>query len=355
MKKIITILGARPQFIKASAISREIKTHPEVQEIIIHTGQHFSDNMSDIFFKELDLPKPKYNLGINNCSHGEMTGRMIIEIEKILIEERPDFVIVYGDTNSTLAGAIATKKLNIKLVHIEAGLRSFNMQMPEETNRILTDRISDYLFCPTQNAYNNLCIEGYNKFNCKVLNYGDVMYDSMLYYSDFAKKPDIEIPDNYVLATIHRQDNTDIKTNLLSICLALNEIKNQTNIILPIHPRTRKKLPFICNELLKGITVIEPVGYLEMLYLTKNCNLVITDSGGLQKEAYFNKKPCIVLRNETEWIELIENKVAFLCGTDRDKILSTYNDINKTDFNFSKNIFGFGSASKTIIWQLMND
>lgn len=238
--KILTILGARPQFIKAGSVSREIAKHKEIQEVIVHTGQHYDNNMSDIFFDEMKIPKPDYNLNINGLSHGAMTGLMLERIEEILIEEKPDWVLVYGDTNSTLAGALAASKLHIKIAHIEAGLRSFNMKMPEEINRILTDRVSSILFCPTEAAIENLSNEGYENLECKIVKSGDVMQDGALFYKSLSKKPNIGIFENYILSTIHRAENTDDIVRLSSIIEALNELNRKKQVILPLHPRTKK-------------------------------------------------------------------------------------------------------------------
>lgn len=353
--KILTVIGTRPQFVKASVISREIRKHPDINNIIIHTGQHFDENMSDVFFSQLELPKPDYNLNINNCNHGEMTGRMIIEIEKIVIKEKPDLVIVYGDCNSTFAGAMVARKLNIKLAHIEAGIRSFNNTMPEEINRILTDRISDYLFCPTTIAVNNLIAEGFDEFNCNIYNLGDVMYDCMLYCSEIANKPNFDIPDKYILATVHRAENTDNPENLLQIFKAFEEISKDTKIIIPLHPRTKDKILKFGINLIKNIITCDPLGYLEMAYLLKNCSLVMTDSGGLQKEAYFNKKPCITLRNETECMELIENEVNILVGSDKDAICLAYIQYITKNYNFDKKLYGEGNAGKLIVEKLIEN
>jgi len=354
--KILTILGARPQFIKAGPISREIKSlqreGQNIHEIIVHTGQHYDKNMSDIFFEELRLPLPDYHLGIGGKSHGAMTGEMIIRLEEVMQHEKPAIVLVYGDTNSTLAGAIAASKLNIPIAHIEAGLRSFNMKMPEEINRILTDRISRWLFCPTDIAVQNLQREGFENFNCKIFNVGDVMYDAALFYKKYAKKPKlIDIKKDFILVTIHRAENTDNKTNLINIIDALEEIANEKPVILPLHPRTKKIIQQL-NIKFKYVKVVEPVSYLEMIWLLDNCNLVITDSGGLQKEAYFFKKPCITLREETEWTELIKTGANVLAGANKEKIINMLNFITK--INFSP-LFGDGKASQKILKLLLSE
>jgi len=348
--KIVTILGARPQFIKAGSVSREIAKHEKIQEIIVHTGQHYDANMSDIFFDEMKIPKPDYYLDINGLGHGAMTGQMLEKIEEVIIKENPDWVMVYGDTNSTLAGALAASKLHIKVAHIEAGLRSFNMKMPEEINRILTDRVSDILFCPTQTAIDNLNNEGFDNFDCKIVNSGDVMQDGALFYKSLAKKPDFCIDDNYMLSTIHRAENTDDIIRLTSIIQALNKINEDKQVIVPLHPRTRKIIKE--RNISVEFTVIEPVGYLEMVWLIGNCDLVMTDSGGLQKEAFFFKKPCITLRDETEWVELIENGFNVLVGANKEKILDMYKNFVFSD-DFNVDLYGSGRASYCIVQELL--
>lgn len=344
--KILTILGARPQFIKAGSVSREIAKYKKIQEVIVHTGQHYDANMSDIFFEEMQIPKPDYFLGIGGKSHGAMTGQMIEKIEEVALKENPDWIMVYGDTNSTLAGAIVASKLHIKLAHIEAGLRSFNMRMPEEVNRILTDRVSQVLFCPTDTAIENLKNEGYNNLDCKIIKSGDVMQDGALFYKGLAVKPSFQIEDNYVLSTIHRAENTDDVSRLNAIIEALNEINKVQQVILPLHPRTKKIIKE--NSINVDFTIIEPVGYLEMVWLIDNSSMILTDSGGLQKEAFFFSKPCITLRDETEWVELIENKFNVLAGADKRKILGLYKDF---DFNreYNLDLYGGGTASQSII------
>ena len=392
MIKILTILGARPQFIKAGSISREIAKYKEIEEIIVHTGQHYDANMSDIFFDEMQIPKPNYFLGIGGKSHGAMTGQMIEKIEEVALKENPDWIMVYGDTNSTLAGAIVASKLHIKLAHIEAGLRSFNMKMPEEVNRILTDRVSNILFCPTDTAIQNLKNEGYENLDCKIVKSGDVMQDGAMFYRHLAKMPKevaslwslVSSEDskkqnlqtinqkpktkNYILCTIHRAENTDDETRLRSIFEALNEIAKEKQIILPLHPRTKKLLENLQTKnqklLTKNLTIIDPVGYLEMVWLIDNCDLVMTDSGGLQKEAYFFEKQCITLRDETEWVELVECGANRLVGADKEKIVSSYqllvssenskNDELKTkNQKLQTNLYGGGKASENIIKELL--
>ena len=349
--KILTILGARPQFIKAGTVSREIAKYSEIEEIIVHTGQHYDSNMSDIFFDEMKIPKPNYFLGIGGKTHGAMTGQMIEKIEEVALTENPDLIMVYGDTNSTLAGAIVASKLHIKLAHIEAGLRSFNMQMPEEVNRILTDRISNILFCPTDTAVENLKKEGFDNFECTIIKSGDVMLDGAIFYKDLAKKPNYNISNDYILCTVHRAENTDNKDRLAEIFKALNTIAKDRQIILPLHPRTKKVLKDL-NIDISNLMIIEPVGYLEMVWLIANSCLVITDSGGLQKEAYFFNKFCITLRDETEWIELVDNKINILVGTNREKIIEA---VERSQFIEQEglNLYGSGNASEIIINNLL--
>lgn len=353
--KLLTVIGARPQFVKAAALSREIANHKNIEEVIIHTGQHFDENMSKIFFEQMEIPTPKYNLAINSLSHGAMTGRMMEEIEKIILIENPDFLVVYGDTNSTLAGALAAKKLHIKVVHIEAGLRSFNNLMPEEINRILTDRISDYLFCPTQHAVVNLKNEGFDNFKAKIINCGDIMLDAALFYAKTSAQLSTIIkkikPTNFALCTLHRAENTDSKENLIQIVEALNEINKTLPIVLPLHPRTKEKIKNFGLNL--NVTIVEPVGYFDMIELLKNCKLVITDSGGLQKEAYFFSKHCLTLRNETEWVELVENKVNLLVGTTKTAILNGFETLTNSSVSFPANLYGKGNAANIICKELI--
>jgi len=351
--KILTILGARPQFIKAGSVSREIAKHKEIEEIIVHTGQHYDTNMSDIFFDEMQIPKPNYFLGIGGKSHGAMTGQMIEKIEEVALIEKPDWIMVYGDTNSTLAGAIVASKLDIKLAHIEAGLRSFNMKMPEEVNRILTDRVSNILFCPTDMAIENLKNEGYESLDCKIVKTGDVMQDGAIFYKNLAVKPNVEIKKDFILCTIHRAENTDDEIRLKGIFEALKEIAKEKQVILPLHPRTKKILENLKLDI-NSLTIIEPVGYLEMIWLIDNCDFVMTDSGGLQKEAYFFEKQCITLRDETEWVELVECGANTLVGADKEKILEAYK--NNSEFNKENSkldLYGGGKASENIINELL--
>jgi UDP-GlcNAc3NAcA epimerase len=354
--KILTILGARPQFIKAAAFSRSLKKFSTVTEVIVHTGQHFDSQMSDIFFEEMTIPEPNYFLDINGISHGAMTGRMLEKIEDVILKEKPDWVLVFGDTNSTLAGALAASKLHVKVAHIEAGLRSFNMDMPEEINRIVTDRLSSLLFCPTGNAILNLEKEGFKNFNCSIVRTGDIMLDAALYYKDhaashaklFSQPPS----EKFILATIHRQENTDDKARLSSILEALNEISKSCKVILPLHPRTRKKISEF--GLVSNVTITDPLGYFDMLQLLNSCHLVMTDSGGLQKEAYFFKKPCITLRDQTEWIELVEANVNVLVGADNSKIINTFANHKYNLNGFEAGLYGNGNASEKIIEAMLN-
>jgi UDP-GlcNAc3NAcA epimerase len=311
--KVVTVLGARPQFIKASVVSHRFALADGVFEVVVHTGQHFDSNMSDVFFEELGMSPPAYHLNIHGGAHGEMTGRMLIEIEKVLIKERPDVVLVYGDTNSTLAGALAAVKLHIPVAHVEAGLRSFNMAMPEEVNRILTDRISKWLFTPTERAVAHLQQEGVT--DSAIIPVGDVMYDVALHHgarvgSEGGILGILNVaPRDYILATVHRAENTDSSFRLTAIFQAFCELSRTTNVIWPIHPRTRAildKSGVLCDAP-DGLKIIEPVGYLDMVQLEKHASVIATDSGGVQKEAFFYGVPCVTLRDETEWVELVES------------------------------------------------
>lgn len=359
MIKILTVLGARPQFIKAAAVSREISKYKEIEEIIVHTGQHYEHKMSDIFFDEMQIPKPKYHLDINSLSHGAMTGRMMEGLEKIIIDEKPDYVMVYGDTNSTLAGALTAKKLHIKVIHVESGLRSFNMRMPEEINRILTDRISDILFCPTEAAVLNLDREGFKNFESKIFKNGDVMQDAAMFYSKLAEEKSeilniLELKkDNFVLCTIHRQENTDNIDNLKNISLGLDKINNEIQVIVPLHPRTKKVMEK--NNIIPNFKIIDPLGYFDMIQLIRNCSLVMTDSGGLQKEAFFFEKNCVTLREQTEWIELIENGFNVLAKADVDDIYNKYKIMRNEKSEFNIDLYGNGNASKFIIEKILQN
>ena len=353
MYKIVTVVGARPQFVKAAALSREILNHSDLEEIIVHTGQHFDGKMSDVFFEEMDIPKPKYNLQINSLGHGAMTGRMLESIENVLLEEKPNMLLVYGDTNSTIAGALAAKKLHIPVGHVEAGLRSFNIKMPEEVNRILTDRISDILFCPTDTAIKNLEKEGYGNLDNLVVRSGDVMQDAAVFYAKTSTEKSTIISDQdlsntkFCLGTIHRAGNTDNAERLRSIFGALDEISKEFKVILPLHPRTKKILADL--EIKTDVILIDPVGYFDMIELLKNCEFVMTDSGGLQKEAFFFGKKCITMRDETEWVELVTGGYNTIVGADSQRIIEAYQKLNDTVLDFSVDLYGNGNASKNIV------
>ena len=350
MKKIITIVGARPQFVKAAVVSREIRRQETIEEVIVHTGQHFDHNMSDIFFEQMQIPKPHYNLNIHGLNHGAMTGQMLQGIEEIILKEQPEYVLVYGDTNSTLAGALAAKKLKVKVAHVEAGLRSFNMDMPEEINRILTDRISDIVFCPTDHAIANLQKEGFANFNCKIVRTGDVMFDAAMFYKQWAVSPQTKLPSRYALLTLHRAENTDNKAILTEILSAVNEIAKKLPIVFPLHPRTRKIIADLEISLSSNVIITEPLSYFEILYVLENCEKVMTDSGGLQKEAFFFKKPCYTLRQETEWMELVEEGCNFICGHEKAKIVDAV--LSTISPNFEKMLYGDGNAGRVIVKEL---
>ena len=352
--KILTIVGARPQFVKAATISRQVANDPEVEEVLVHTGQHFDANMSEVFFTEMEIPKPKYNLDINALGHGAMTGRMLEGIEKLILEEKPDVVLVYGDTNSTLAGALAARKLHVKVGHVEAGLRSFNMAMPEEVNRILTDRISDFLFCPTDTAVANLQREGYDLLDAEVIRTGDVMYDAALFYAQRSAELSTvlkEIPyDDFALCTLHRAENTDDPERLSGFVKSLNAIHKQMPIVCPLHPRTRKKLMEHGLEL--DVHLIGPVGYFDMVELLKKCRMVFTDSGGLQKEAFFFKKPCTTMRDQTEWVELVDNGYNRLSTPNEAQMMSAFAEMMCKPPDFTHDLYGDGNAAAAILIHL---
>jgi UDP-GlcNAc3NAcA epimerase len=351
--KILTILGARPQFIKAAVVSRAFKQYrKDVREVLVHTGQHYDANMSDVFFDELDIPHPDYNLGIGGGTHGQNTGRMIEKVEEILLKEKPDWVLVYGDTDSTLAGALAAAKLHIPVAHVEAGLRSFNRRMPEEINRVLTDHVASILFVPTSTAKKNLSNEGIDQN--KIQTVGDVMYDAALYYKEKARKPpwfdNLKMSINeFVLCTIHRAENTDEPERLREIFQGLSDC--DLPMVLPLHPRTRGKLASQGIVPAPNIQLTEPVGYLEMVWLEMNCKLIVTDSGGVQKEAYFHGKPCITLRDETEWLELVESGNNQLVGADASRISSAVS----SSFHVSgdKELYGRGVSGVDIVHLLI--
>lgn len=355
MNKIITVVGARPQFVKAATLSRQFQILG-VDEKILHTGQHFDANMSEVFFEEMEIPKPAYQLDIHGVGHGAMTGRMLEGIETILLKEKPDGLLVYGDTNSTLAGAMAAAKLHIPVIHIEAGLRSFNMQMPEEINRILTDRISNYLFCPTDTAVNNLKKEGFDNFDIQIIKNGDVMQDAALFYAEKAKEKSQIISQlnlsRFVLSTIHRQENTDNPENLCEIVEALNLIHKDTPVVVPIHPRTKNILKK--EKIDTHFHTIDPVGYFDMIALLQNCDMVLTDSGGVQKEAFFFGKQCVTMREQTEWVELVDNGFNILSGSNKEKIISAYEASKGKNLDFSMNLYGQGEAAKIAAEKIKN-
>lgn len=355
--KIVTVIGARPQFIKAAVVSRAIdrvEHHDQIQEIIVHTGQHFDANMSDVFFEELSIRSPDHHLGIGGMSHGEMTGRMLIAIEKILLQERPDWMLVYGDTNSTLAGALAAAKLHIPVAHVESGLRSFNMRMPEEVNRVMTDHVSSVLFTPTQIAIDNLHREGIA--GDRIVNVGDVMYDSALHYQEQAGqrlkkfKAMGLVTGEYVLATVHREENTDNGQRLSEIIGGLIRISKRKPVVLPLHPRTRASLEKsgLMEDAGSHLHLIDPVGYLDMLCLEMNASLIATDSGGVQKEAFFLGVPCLTLRDETEWVELVEIGANTLVVADAEAINAA---VLAAEDNVISNeeLFGDGAAGMAIV------
>ena len=343
--KILSVVGARPQFIKAAQVSKQIRKY--FQEILVHTGQHYDYGMSPIFFEELDIPNPDYNLGIGSGKQGEQTGKMIMEMEKVILKEEPDLVLVYGDTNSTLSGALAAVKLSVPIGHVEAGLRSYNRRMPEEINRLITDHLADILFCPTETAVKNLKKEGITK---GVFNVGDVMYDALLVNIKIATQrsrilKDINLkPKTYHYATIHRAENTDKKENLKNILEGFS--KSKELIIFPIHPRTKKMIDEFKLKISDNIKIVDPLGYLDNLVLMTNAKKILTDSGGVQKEAYFLKIPCITLRAETEWVETVRAGWNILAGTSPEKIVSNINNFSPK--SSQRDYFGEGNAAVNI-------
>lgn len=353
--KLITVVGARPQFVKAAALSRELACRPGVKEVLVHTGQHHDENMSDVFFEEMGIPRPDHHLGIHGGSHGAMTGRMLEALEAVLLEEEPDVLLVYGDTNSTLAGGLAAAKLHVPVAHVEAGLRSFNRRMPEEINRVLTDHLSTWLFAPTATAAANLRHEGIAESNIKVV--GDVMQDAALYYSALSEQRSTIVSriggPGFILATLHRAENTDDEGRLKSIFDALSRISLKTRVVLPLHPRTRQKLAALDLEF-PNITLLDPVGYFDMIALIRASCMVMTDSGGLQKEAYFFSRPCITLRDETEWVELVEVGANVLVGADPERIHMAVSMMSARSIDFSGNLYGGGKAASGIVDVLLN-
>lgn len=346
--KLLTVIGARPQFIKAATVSRVVADRNDVREVIVHTGQHYDADMSDVFFEELSIPKPDYQLGIGGGGHGQMTGRQMEAIEKVLISEKPDWVLVYGDTNSTLAGALAAVKLHIPLAHVEAGLRSFNRKMPEEINRILTDHAADLLCAPTESAIRNLQTEGFPAERLRLV--GDVMYDAALFYREHAKEPawfkELSVrKGNYILATIHRAESTDNPACLEAMLQGLAQADSP--VILPLHPRTRARINEFGLEVPKTIHVVQPTGYLEMIWLEMHSAAVATDSGGVQKEAYFHGRPCVTLREQTEWVELVESGWNTLVGADTAKIAAALSSLACPEQG--KPLYGDGNAAELIV------
>ena len=374
--KIVTIIGARPQIIKAAALSRAIKTHyaNEIQEIIVHTGQHYDDNMSAVFFDELGIPRPDYNLHVGSASHGVQTARMTEGIEEILLKEQPDYIVLYGDTNSTLAGAVAAAKIHIPIAHVEAGLRSFNKAMPEEINRIVCDHCSTLLFSPTQAGVENLQREGfalnneppYTIDNPKVYHCGDIMYDNSLYFAEIAETKTniinkLGLKDRtFILATIHRDTNTDYPERLDAIFSALLTLSEQYHVVLPLHPRTNKLLKTNLEAAKQeqlfsspNISIIPPVSFLEMIALERHARLVMTDSGGVQKEAYFFKKPCIILRPETEWVEIVQTGNAILADANESRIMQAWQHFKDNPSTKFPEIFGDGHAAEFMLENML--
>lgn len=361
--KLVSVVGARPQFIKASAVSRAISKKDGITETIIHTGQHFDTNMSDIFFRELDIPAPSYNLEVAGLSHGAMTGRMLERIEEVLKLERPDKVLVYGDTNSTLAAALAASKLGIQIGHVESGLRSFNFHMPEEINRILTDRVSSQLFCPSESATRNLLSEGFpflmaDKREQQIFDVGDVMFDMVKFAKSSAFEFDLSqmslAPKGFALCTLHRQENIIESQRFLNILAALMQVAATTPVVFPVHPRTLSLLKNQHQEIMTHLNLhlINPVGYFEMQSLQRNSICVFTDSGGVQKEAFFNQVPCITLRDETEWIETVEAGWNVLAGSETESILSAWNGLKEPNIHI-EDIYGDGRAAERIVEKII--
>ncbi len=376
--KIVTIVGARPQIIKAAAISRAVSKSDAINEVIVHTGQHYDENMSEVFFKELGIPRPHINLKVGSGSHGKQTAVMIEKIEQVLKDESPNAVVVYGDTNSTLATAIAASKIHIPVVHVEAGLRSFNKKMPEEVNRIMCDHVSTLLFSPTKTGLMNLVNEGFivdyegqvDMDNPKIYHCGDVMYDNSIYFSELSDQKSTLIEElglkenEFILSTVHRNDNTDNVENLSSIFHSFIEIgnKHKMPIILPLHPRTSKMMDKLLstdmiNEIKsnQNIRIIPPASFLDIIALEKKCRLVITDSGGVQKEAYFFKKPCVILRPQTEWVEIVETGSAVITDANKDKICNAVSNLlSSVKLSFPP-VFGQGKAAEFIVNEIIKE
>lgn len=375
--KIVTVIGARPQIIKAAALSRAIRNHyaDSIQEVIVHTGQHYDENMSQVFFDELQIPRPDYNLHVGSASHGVQTARMTEGIEELLIKEQPDFIILYGDTNSTLAGAVAAAKIHVPIAHIEAGLRSFNKAMPEEINRIVCDHCSTLLFTPTKAGFENLKREGfaieneppYDIDNPKVYHCGDIMYDNSLHFAEIAEEKTNIISKlglkekPFILATVHRDTNTDQPEKMNAIFSAILKLSEECQVVLPLHPRTSKLLKTNLeaakrDQLLNSpnISIIPPVSFLEMIALERHAQLVMTDSGGVQKEAYFFKKPCIILRPETEWVEIVETGNAILADADEKRIMEAWDHFKAMPPTEFPEIFGNGHAAEFMLKQLLD-
>lgn len=364
--KIITVVGARPQFIKAAAVSRAIETYNQsgedirIDEIIVHTGQHYDHNMSQVFFEELNISHPHYNLAVGSGNHGEMTGKMLSRIEAVLLKEKPDWVLVYGDTNSTLAGALSAAKLHIPVAHVEAGLRSFNRRMPEEINRVLTDHMSTLLFAPTETALVNLRKEGITGGAYQV---GDVMFDAFLFAKKEAAKKstilsDLKLrPKKYCLATVHREENTEDPLTVRRILKAFEKIASDNNpVIVPIHPRTKKIIDGLGGNasLSSNVNIIPSVGYFDMIILENNAKVILTDSGGMQKEAFFAQVPCITLRSETEWLETVECGANFLTGSDVDATVAAFEKALQAQVHKKDGLYGSGNAAEKIVATLIS-
>lgn len=375
--RLLTVIGARPQIIKAAAISRAVKSRgSEITELLLHTGQHYDANMSQVFFDELGVPRADVSLGVGSGTHGMQTARMIEGVEQALIQHKPDVVLLYGDTNSTLAGAVAASKLHVPIAHVEAGLRSFNKAMPEEVNRIVCDHCSTWLFCPTTTAVNNLVREGFNPTTSakptadhpNVLMSGDVMYDNSMYFAGLAERRSTILQDlklrteGFLLATLHRDHNTDDPGRLMAVLSSLLALHDAHGlpVVLPLHPRTRKRIEDLVSASLRervmadhAIRIIPPVGFLDMIALERHARLVLTDSGGVQKEAYFFSRPCVILRPQTEWVELVEQGQAILVDADPERIQSAASAFLKNGMPACPPLFGDGHAADRVIDELI--